>query len=77
MLISEKSIMVTYPFLSCYVNEIPSSSSHIKIREILRTDYTECTKGPVPLERIAICECKAFTNLPNRSLFVSIRPIIV
>ena len=43
MLISEKSIMVTYPLLSCYVNEIPSSSSHIKIREILRTDYTECT----------------------------------
>ena len=34
-------------------------------------------KGPVPLERIAICECKAFTKLPNRSWFVSICPIIV
>ena len=39
MLISEKSEMVTYPFLSCYVNEIPLSSSYKKIREILGTYY--------------------------------------
>ena len=39
MLISEKSRMVTYLFLSCYVNEVPLSSSYKKIREILGTDY--------------------------------------
>ena len=39
MLISEKSRTVTYLFLSCYVNEIPLSSSYKKIREILGTDY--------------------------------------
>ena len=39
MLISEKSRMVTYLFLSCYVNEIPLSSSYKKVREILGADY--------------------------------------
>ena len=31
-------------------------------------------KGPVPLDRIAICECKEFTNLPNRSWFNQFAP---
>ena len=39
MLISEKSRMVTYLFLSCYANDIPLSSSYKKIREFLGTDY--------------------------------------
>ena len=39
MLISEKSRMVTYLFLSCYVNEIQLSSSYKKYQRILGTDY--------------------------------------
>ena len=35
MLISEKSRMVTYLFLSCYVNEIPLSSSYKKSEKFL------------------------------------------
>ena len=39
MLISEKSRMVTYLFLSCYVNEYPYPHHIKKIRELLGTDY--------------------------------------
>ena len=39
MLISEKSRMVTYFFLSCHINEIPLSHHIKKIREILGTDF--------------------------------------
>ena len=62
-----------------FTNLIPESNMDILkiIFQLFDKKGPIDTKGPVPLERIAICECKAFTNLPNRSLFVSIRPIIV
>ena len=54
MLISEKSRMVTYLFLSCYVNEIPLSSSYKKIREVLGTDYFSHMLDHATLSRHAI-----------------------
>ena len=72
MLISEKGIMVTYPFLSCYVNKIPSSSSHIKIREILWTDYTECTHSDQV--SLLVMGCLGQGGLPLQVLLVWLSP---
>ena len=49
--------MVTFLFLSCYVNEIPLSSSYKKIREILGTDYFSHMLDQATLNELPQGEC--------------------
>ena len=72
MLISEKSRMVTYLFLSCYANEIPLSSLYKKIREILGTDYFSHMLDQATLRKLTgqwlTVNLRGKVKLPVRSL---------